>query len=84
MINRINNWIAIVVPDPATAKRIDRDVDNAGVFNSLQWLGILHHHIFFQQKNAMFVEHIDTEIIRGMIKKVEHLISVEVIEKESK
>jgi large subunit ribosomal protein L30 len=30
------------------------------------------------------VEHADTEIIRGMIKKVEHLISVEVIEKESK
>lgn len=30
------------------------------------------------------VEHADTEAIRGMIKKVEHLISVEVIEKESK
>lgn len=30
------------------------------------------------------VEHADTDTIRGMIKKVEHLISVEVIEKESK
>jgi large subunit ribosomal protein L30 len=30
------------------------------------------------------VEHADTATIRGMIEKVEHLISVEVIEKESK
>ena len=30
------------------------------------------------------VEHADSETIRGMIKKVEHLVSVEVIEKESK
>ena len=30
------------------------------------------------------VEHSDSDTIRGMIKKVEHLISVEVIEKESK
>ena len=30
------------------------------------------------------VEHADTDTIRGMIKKVEHLISVEIIEKESK
>lgn len=30
------------------------------------------------------VEHADTATIRGMIKKVEHLISVEVIEKENK
>ena len=30
------------------------------------------------------VEHADTQTIRGMVKKVEHLVSVEVIEKESK
>jgi large subunit ribosomal protein L30 len=30
------------------------------------------------------VEHADTDTIRGMIKKVEHLVSVEVVEKESK
>jgi large subunit ribosomal protein L30 len=30
------------------------------------------------------VEHADTATIRGMIKTVEHLITVEVIEKESK
>lgn len=30
------------------------------------------------------VEHAETDTIRGMIEKVEHLISVEVIEKESK
>jgi len=29
------------------------------------------------------VEHADTAVIRGMIRKVEHLVSVEVIERES-
>ncbi len=29
------------------------------------------------------VEHADTDTIRGMINKVQHLVSVEVIEKES-